>query len=76
MNVIALSLFVYALTKAGMGHIWVFYFFYISAFFADCYFIGKFIVWKYEGKEEEENFDFLPSPPKVKRSPRRKTKNG
>ena len=74
MNVFALSLFVYVITKAGMGHIWVFYFFYITAFFADCFLVGKFIVWKYKG-EEEEKFDFFPSP-KKKRAPRRKIKNG
>lgn len=54
MNVLALSLFVYVLTNAKMGHIWVFYFFYASAFFTDCYLVGKLIVWKYSGREEEE----------------------
>lgn len=72
MNVFALSLFMYVLTKAGMGHIWVFYFFYITAFFADCFLVGKFIVWKYSGKEEK--FDFLPST-KKKRPPKRKIKS-
>jgi len=54
MNVLALSLFIYVLTNAKMGHVWVFYFFYASAFFADCYLLGKFITWKYTGKEEDE----------------------
>lgn len=76
MNVLALSVFVYALTKAGIGHIWVFYFFYISAFVADIYLTGKFIEWKYVSEEEEEEFDLLPSPPKIKSPAQRKTKKG
>lgn len=68
MNVLALSLFVYILTNAKMGHVWVFYFFYASAFFADCYLVGKFIVWKYSGKAEEEETTIPPF-----RSPKRKS---
>jgi hypothetical protein len=68
MNVLALSLFVYVLIKAGMGNVWVFYFFYASAFFADCFLIGKFISSKYPNKEEEE----MTTPPFYQR---RRSKN-